>query len=125
MFLSRLLFPNDAKTNCIHSVTFPPHQTVPEIRKTQNYIGLSPGEASQRDHVKCFIHYFEGVAKLPGNLKCGHNSVSSFFGGIWVYSNPHLNCKKYLHTISTEICISSRQFRFNFYLFLSFYKIYI
>lgn len=31
---------------------FSPRQTVPEIRKMQNAIGLSAGKASQRDHIK-------------------------------------------------------------------------
>lgn len=123
MFLSGLFFPSDAKPNCVHSATFfPSHQTVPEIRKVQNAIGLSAGKASHRDHIKnCFIHYSEqGEAKLPGNLECGHNSASSLFGGfcrIWVYINTSLNGIKYVYTVSTESCISSRQFRFNFYFF--------
>lgn len=54
----------------IHSLFFP-HQTLPEIRKMQNAIGLSAGKASQRDYIKkSFIPYFEQAhAKFTGNLK--------------------------------------------------------
>lgn len=55
----------------IHSPSPPCNQTVPEIRKMQNAIGLSVGKASQRDHIKkSFTPYSEQAhAKLTGNLK--------------------------------------------------------
>lgn len=91
-----------AECSCSH--IFPPSDFAWDWKDVKCHWAEHRKSISKRSRKKMF-HYFEqGDDKLPGNLKCGHSSASSLSGGcwaIWVYSDAHLNCIKYAHTVST------------------------